>query len=407
MEKLSVSIVIPVYNSEKYLKQCLDSIVGQSYKNFQIVLVDDGSTDRSGDICNEYARKDDRFKVIHQKNAGTVKARKVGAIEADGDYVYYVDSDDWLEKNTMEVFANIVQQYGVDMIWISNKKEYENGKCFTSYIPFENGLYSKLWIRNRMIYQLMNTNRFYENSQRLTLWNYLINRKLLLKNQKVIDDRIRLLDDATMVYFCLLDADNIYVYKDIYYHYMQRSNTLKKRRDPKDLERLQLAYKALVNKFVREEESEILLKQAKYLVLYSMLLSVDGQLKITHGLFPYRDFQKGSRVVVYGAGVFGRKVVDVLIQTRYAEIVAWVDENFLAYQKEGFQVESPDMLLDLEYDYIILGVLLSNIREDIIHALVKYHVEKERIIDIDLNKIDNTSLPVEFEKTLQKVYSIC
>lgn len=405
MKNPSISIVIPVYNSAQYLKRCVDSICRQTFKNFQTVLVDDGSTDGSGEICDQYASLDSRFKVIHQKNAGAVKARKIGTIEADGEYIYYVDSDDWLEENVIEVFSNIVGQYDVDMILIGHKREYENGKYYTSKVPFKNGYYRKSWIRNEMLYQLLDTSKFYESSQSLPLWNYLIRKKILLKNQENVDDRIRILEDAILVYYCLLDADKLYVNKNIYYHYIQHSNSLKRRKDPKEYDKLQLVYKALVSRFIIEPQKDILLKQAKYLLLYTILYSVPGQAKVDGGLFPYTNFSEGSKVVIYGAGAFGKNIFKILNQSQYAEIVGWIDENYTAYQKEGIQVDSPKILQKIEFDYVILGVLMAHIRDDIIQLLKKYHVPKEKIIDIDLNKINNVSLPAEFQNILYEAES--
>ena len=94
-----VSVIIPVYNVEKYLRECLDSVVNQTLKDIQIILIDDGSTDSSLGICKEYAQKDNRIKIIEQKNQGAGAARNRGMSEAKGDYLYFLDSDDFLELN--------------------------------------------------------------------------------------------------------------------------------------------------------------------------------------------------------------------------------------------------------------------------------------------------------------------
>lgn len=94
-----ISIIVPVYNVEQYLSRCVDSLVNQTYHNIEIILVDDGSPDRSGEICDEYAKKDKRVKVIHQSNGGLSDARNTALDIAKGDYLMFVDSDDWIEKN--------------------------------------------------------------------------------------------------------------------------------------------------------------------------------------------------------------------------------------------------------------------------------------------------------------------
>ena len=92
-----LSVIIPVYKVEKYLRQCVDSVINQTYKNLEIILVDDGSPDNCGKICDEYAQKDRRIKVIHQENQGVSAARNLGTKLAQGEYITYVDSDDWLD----------------------------------------------------------------------------------------------------------------------------------------------------------------------------------------------------------------------------------------------------------------------------------------------------------------------
>ena len=100
-----LSIIVPVYNVEQYLSRCVDSLVNQTYHNIEIILVDDGSPDRSGEICDEYAKKDKRVKVIHQSNGGLSDARNTALDIAKGDYLMFVDSDDWIEKKKRVKFS--------------------------------------------------------------------------------------------------------------------------------------------------------------------------------------------------------------------------------------------------------------------------------------------------------------
>lgn len=106
MQSAKISVIIPVYNVEKYLRKCLDSVIGQTYQNLEIILIDDGSKDRSGAICDEYAEKDDRIICVHQQNAGVSKARNRGIELASGDYYHFLDSDDYIETDTYEYLLN-------------------------------------------------------------------------------------------------------------------------------------------------------------------------------------------------------------------------------------------------------------------------------------------------------------
>ena len=97
-----ISVILPVYNVQQYLEKCIESVVNQTYKNLEIILIDDGSTDMSGKICDEFAEKDGRIKVIHSKNGGVSAARNIGLDIATGEYIGFVDSDDWIESQMYE-----------------------------------------------------------------------------------------------------------------------------------------------------------------------------------------------------------------------------------------------------------------------------------------------------------------
>lgn len=114
MPKLSV--IVPVYNTEKYLRQCIDSILSQIFSDFELILVDDGSTDKSGVICDEYSCKDNRIRVIHQENDGVTAARKRGVETATGEYISFIDSDDWIEPNMYQDMLMQADSYNADMI---------------------------------------------------------------------------------------------------------------------------------------------------------------------------------------------------------------------------------------------------------------------------------------------------
>ncbi len=145
MEDL-ISIIIPVYNVEKYLCDCLDSVVNQTYKNIEIVLVDDGSTDNSGTICDEYAKKDKRVKVFHIENKGVSDARNFGVIKSLGKYITFIDSDDIVSKRYTELLYSILKSNNADISqclfkrFSHTKNIVENIKC--SHVEVYNSLYA-------------------------------------------------------------------------------------------------------------------------------------------------------------------------------------------------------------------------------------------------------------------------
>lgn len=122
----TISIIVPIYNTEKYLHRCVDSILSQTFVDFELILVDDGSTDLSGRICDEYAAKDSRIKVIHKKNGGQSSARNVGIEISKGKYIVFVDSDDWISTDCFEYLYTLIEKYNADAVSADFVFAYEN-----------------------------------------------------------------------------------------------------------------------------------------------------------------------------------------------------------------------------------------------------------------------------------------
>ena len=119
MKKETVSIIVPIYNTEQYLKKCIDSLINQTYKNLEILLINDGSTDNSDSICNEYVKKDNRIKYYKKENTGVSDTRNYGIKEAKGSYLTFVDSDDWLDLTTIENCMKVMIDKQVEILKFS------------------------------------------------------------------------------------------------------------------------------------------------------------------------------------------------------------------------------------------------------------------------------------------------
>ena len=210
MEK-KVSVIIPVYNVEEYLQECLDSMLDQTYKHLEIILIDDGSQDRCPYICDQYATKDDRIKVIHKKNGGAASARNLGLEIASGEYISFVDSDDYVDKYYIQ---NLTEQ-------LENTKS-DIAVC--SYVSVSS---------DKKIPEILEKTGDYIGRdyllQFLTDWRCgLIWNKLFSK--KVIGD-IRfeeghIIDDEFFTYLVVLNARRVYVKNKQLYYYRERENKI-------------------------------------------------------------------------------------------------------------------------------------------------------------------------------------
>ena len=134
-EQPLISVIVPVYNVEKYLKKCVNSITSQTYENLEILLVDDGLTDSSGQICNEFEKNDARIKVIHKKNGGLSDARNAGLDRAKGQYYAFIDSDDYIQDNTIEIMLNAVKKNKSEIAICNMIRFLEEGETLQFYCP--------------------------------------------------------------------------------------------------------------------------------------------------------------------------------------------------------------------------------------------------------------------------------
>lgn len=138
MLRATVSIIIPIYKAEAYLRKCLDSILNQTLSDFELILVDDGSPDNSGNICDEYAQKDLRIKVIHQQNGGVSVARQAGLDAANGEYTIHIDPDDWVDSTMLEELVDKARKEAADMVICDYWTEDSNGRHYVSQDPGKN-----------------------------------------------------------------------------------------------------------------------------------------------------------------------------------------------------------------------------------------------------------------------------
>lgn len=211
-----VSIVIPVYNVEKYLYDTINCLIAQSFNDLEIILVDDGSNDKSGIICDEIAKKDSRFKVIHKKNGGVSSARNEGLKFVTGKYLYFMDADDWIEKDFIETMINKIEQYKADVCVCNFSMEY----CGFSEVFSDNKKeieLSSIESINEMLRQ--NGNNLFLGH----LWNKLF---LTEKVKNIIfDESISVYEDLEYVYRGLKECNKVIYIPYIGYHYVQRSKS--------------------------------------------------------------------------------------------------------------------------------------------------------------------------------------
>lgn len=214
MEEELISVIVPIYKVEKYLKQCIDSIIDQTYNNIEIILVDDGSPDCSGEICDEYAKKDERIKVIHKKNGGLSDARNKGINEATGKYIAFIDSDDYIEPCYLEKLYHAIKKNGTKIAQCNIQKVDESNTVIeTIGDKIKSEKDGKIMIKE-----------LYDNKwENIVVWNKLYVKQLF--------DNIRfpvgkLHEDEYTTYKVLYDIEKISIIPECLYCYRQRKESI-------------------------------------------------------------------------------------------------------------------------------------------------------------------------------------
>lgn len=220
LEANKISVIIPVYKVEEYLPRCLDSIISQTYKNLEIILVDDGSPDKCGKICDEYAERDERIRVIHKENGGVAKARNTGLDAATGDYVGFVDSDDWIENDMYELLMKNALSYDAD-ISMCGERIYEEEKCVTSRKNKKTEVLDRTGTKKRVVV----------GGSMGLIWNKLI-RRSVLKNIR-FDIKYDCSEDLLFMYEVIKNIDKTVMTNTPKYNYCRRLGGLTMR-EPSD-----------------------------------------------------------------------------------------------------------------------------------------------------------------------------
>lgn len=222
------SIIVPIYNVERYLRECIESILSQTFTNFELILVDDGSPDSCPQICDEYAKKDNRVKVIHKNNGGLVSARKVGAGQAIGDYCICVDGDDYIVGNYLENARDIINENNPDII-LFDYYQCNGNRLLEKHISFCEGIYTKQDIENTIFPCLIESFEGYYFSP--NVWAKVFKRDLYCKEQCFVDERITIGEDAAVTKPCIYRAQNLFIsHKIVYYYRYNEASMTKKRR---------------------------------------------------------------------------------------------------------------------------------------------------------------------------------
>ncbi len=376
-----LTIIIPVYNAEKYIVKCLDSILGQTFCDYRLIIIDDGSTDDSGVICDRYSMNDDRITVIHQSNKGKVYARYLGLKNADSKYVTFVDADDWIDKNTYSLMAEYMNS-DIDMISFSLCRYYSDTNIQYSNLEHDAKIFDKTEISSDLINNLIWIPEKRTFGIDPSLCNKIVKRKLMLEEYKKTKSMdLTIGEDAAVVWPLFKRINSFYLSNTVLYYHRQRTGekVAPYISDESYNYKLVQLYDYLMGEFADYPscKRQIDFFFAEYA---GFRLRIYGEKLVkTHYLFPFDKVKKGGKIILYGAGDVGKSYYKQIKETGYCDVIAWLDQKKSVYLSK--ETLSPDCIQDfVDYDHVVIGIASDSLVQSIKGQLVEYGVDDSSIV---------------------------
>ncbi len=270
---MKVSVIIPVYNvAEQYLKRCIETVLSQTVSDIEVIIINDGATDGSDRICNEYALVDNRVRVVHQENQGVSVCRNKGIDEATGDWIAFVDSDDWIENDYLEKMIDAGEHHNADIVISDCYVEYSSK---TDIIHFykQDYLNSDDVGKDRFVLQFL-CSKLYGDGDNATdsgaPWGKLYNRKFIVDNNLIFDIRLKRMQDNVFNMYAFEMSEKIIYFKNPLYHYRKSSSSGFQRYIPEIAEYYKIVFDEINYYIKRYNKSEKFIDALNYKIITSV-----------------------------------------------------------------------------------------------------------------------------------------
>ncbi len=367
-----ISVIVPVYNASEYVSQCIDSILIQSYQELEILLIDDGSTDNSLQICEAYCRRDPRVQLIqHVKNRGLVSARKTGLQASRGKYIGFVDADDYIEPEMFKRLIYAIEKYDVDFVHSGFIVEGEN------ICHYEENLVD-FQVESRGKYIAENILR--NQTMTFSLWSKLFRADLIKDAYLSLNDEQSYGEDLLCLCNCMILCNRFYMMRDAFYHYRVYDGSMS------HLNWLNICFQEsrLYEYITRTFRKNDLLKTCgddaayhyKSRILEAMMQDKASGAIILNYCFPGIEKLKNKRIAIYGSGRVGKNFYYQISSYGQCEITAWVDrDNHGIFNL--IRIDKPEKLKEIPYELIILAVNKEEVADEIRNTLLQQDICKD------------------------------
>ena len=384
-EKCELSIIVPVYNAEPYLHRCIKSILRQTFTDFELILIDDGSVDGSGKICDYYLQQDKRIMVYHTKNRGSVASRKVGVNHSRGRYICFVDSDDYVETDMFHVLLQKIDQSGADFVHTGYVEEM-NGKKREIY-GFEESFFFLQDRKERerfLIDYLLHTAQ--GRGITYSIWSKIFKRDLIERCFDLLPDEQQFGEDFLCLCLCILESGRIMLSRSALYHYVRQEKSLA-HMDNTELLIKDMNLNYHFTKLLREYD-EAIYSDLKAEIGYYMNRKFLDMIEQFHNKDIYipRFYLKeisdmrGKKIIIFGAGRVGLAYYMQLSKYEDIEIVAWADSNWHNCRFDFVDVIGADKIRECKFDMILIAVSKESMAREIEDILIKQGQLKEKIV---------------------------
>ncbi|OBQ54244.1 glycosyltransferase family 2 protein [Tamlana sp. s12] len=389
MNKVNISVIVPIYKIEPYLSQCIDSILDQSFTAFELILVDNGSPDNCPQICDEYADKDNRIKVIHKEHGSLLSGRKEGLKNAKGKYIAYIDGDDWVDKFYLDILYNLAEVNNSDLVVTGHFREFE-GKIETVK-PSYAGVFDENEIKNSILPKAMYNGGFCEHEISTYVWSKLFKREMLNKVLFEVPDEIVMGEDAAITYTYLTISKKLTISRIPLYYYRQRNDSILKTIKNSSIEysRLGMLKDFLEIKLSPYLDAENLNTQILYYLYSSILVRSGGLIHDASGnvIFnPFLNTKKNSKVIVYSSGSFGQHLMSANSKSDYFQIVKWIDIDYHEMNIGHNFVEPMSAIVNTEFDFLIIATINPVVFKSIKAELMLMGIDSKKIVQINTDE---------------------
>ena len=254
MEKPRVSIICPVYKVENYLSRCIESIINQKYKNFELILIDDGSPDKSGEICEKYADKDERIKVFHKINGGVSSARNLGLEQSSGEWIAFVDTDDWLDEDFLNPIESVDDN--IELIHQGKKMEYPDTGSKVDKLKHIGVFDTK---------ELLTSSKWSS-----FCWSFFFKRELVEKNKLVFNEQLKFSEDRLFIMqYAMLSKKMLFVSSAPYHYFINNESVCRSIRDPRTFYNDLVVIESFLE-FLQKYDIEITDEQVRFALEFSI-----------------------------------------------------------------------------------------------------------------------------------------